>query len=71
MIGNAYPVAETGYSVLESGQLDRATFQLVITSWLVALPGGETLPELFSSREVAEKAAFAYFCAEKRHLMKN
>jgi len=38
MIGNAYAVAETGYSVLESGELDRATFQLVVESWLVALP---------------------------------
>ena len=71
MIGNAYTVAETGYSVLESGELDRATFQLVVDSWLVALPNGKTLPESFASREAAEKAAFAHFCAEKRHLMKN
>jgi len=71
MIGNAYAIAQTGYSVLESGELDRATFQLVVTSWLVALPNGETLPGSFASREAAEKAAFAHFCAEKRHLTKN
>jgi len=66
MIGNAYAVAETGYSVLESGELDRATFQLVVESWLVALPNGKTLPESFAKpRSGLEKDSFLHIFAQK------
>ncbi len=60
MIGNAYPVANTGYSVLEWGELDRATFSLLIKAWLVALPNGQTLPTQYVSREAAEQAALEH-----------
>lgn len=59
MIGHAYPVDDTGYSVLESGELDRASLRLVVTAWLVVTPAGVPLPQSHDSREAAEAAARA------------
>lgn len=57
MIGNAWPVGDTGYSVLEWGELDRQTFSLRITAWVVADPRGEQQEGFHPSREAAEAAA--------------
>lgn len=54
MIGNAWPVGDTGYSVLEWGELDRQTLGLRITAWVVATPKGEQLPGFHASRTAAE-----------------
>ncbi len=57
MIGNAWPVADTGYSVLEWGELDRQTFSLRITAYIVVDPRGNQQPGFHASRAEAEVAA--------------
>lgn len=57
MIGNAWPVADTGYSVLEWGELDRQTLSLRITAWVVVDPRGRQLPDFHTSRAEAEAVA--------------
>lgn len=59
MIGNAWPVGDTGYSVLEWGELDRQTFSLRITAWVVVDRRGEQLEGFHASRAEAEVAARA------------
>lgn len=59
MIGNAWPVGDTGYSVLEWGELDRQTFSLRITAWVIANPRGEQQEGFHASREAAETHARA------------
>lgn len=66
MIGNAWPVGDTGYSVLEWGDLDRATLGLRITAWVVADRRGTLLDGHHASRAEAEAAARAAACSEKR-----
>ena len=57
MIGHAWPVDDTGYSVLEWGELDRQTLSLRITAYVVADRRGDLLPERHASRADAEAAA--------------
>lgn len=57
MIGNAWPVADTGYSVLEWGELDRQTFSLRITAYVVVDRRGDQQPGFHASRAEAEAAA--------------
>lgn len=64
MIGNAWPVADTGYSVLEWGELDRQTFSLRITAWVVVSPRGEQLDGFHATRADAEAAARALAAAQ-------
>ncbi|MEL0029011.1 MAG: hypothetical protein VW625_10215 [Perlucidibaca sp.] len=59
MIGNAWPVGDTGYSVLEWGELDRQTLSLKVTAWIVADRRGEQQPGYHDSRDAAEQAALA------------
>ncbi len=56
MIGNAWPVDDTGYSVLEWGELDRQTFSLRITAWVVVEPQGQQWDRHYASRAQAEQA---------------
>lgn len=53
MIGNAFPYKDTGYSILEQGDLDQATFQLKVNSYLATDRNGDTLAEC-STLEEAE-----------------
>lgn len=57
MIGNAWPVGDSGWSVLEEGELDRQTLQLRVTGWLVADPSGQVVSGPHGSRMQAETAA--------------
>ena len=57
MIGNAWPVEATGYSVLEWGELDRQTLTLRVTAYVVADRRGDLLPERHDTREAAQAAA--------------
>ncbi len=57
MIGNAWPVDDTGYSVLEWGELDRRTLSLYVTAYIVADRRGDQLPDFHASRAEAEAAA--------------
>lgn len=57
MIGNAWPVETTGYSVLEWGELDRQTLSLRVTAYVVADRRGDLLPGQYLTREAAEAAA--------------
>lgn len=59
MIGNAWPVGDTGYSVLEWGDLDRQSFCLRITAWVVVDPRGEQQPGFHATRAAAEAAVQA------------
>ena len=59
MIGHARPVGDSGWSVLEQGELDRQTLGLRITGWLVADPSGRTLATVHATRADAEAAARA------------
>ena len=53
MIGNVFPWGETGYTILEEGELDPASHSLRVRHYLVADRQGETLPQRFPSLEVA------------------
>lgn len=59
MIGNAWPVGDTGYSVLEWGELDRQSFSLKVTAYVVADRRGEQQEGFHASREAAEAVARA------------
>lgn len=43
MIGNRLSHGETGYTILEEGELDRQSFQLRASHYLICRPNGETL----------------------------
>lgn len=60
MIGNAWPLANTGYSVLEEGDLDRQSFCLRITAWRVADPAGNVFAQYFATRREAEQAGLQW-----------
>ena len=53
MIGNSFPYLDSGYSILEQGDLDPSTFQLKVSSYLVADRGGDTIAE-FPTKAEAE-----------------
>lgn len=57
MIGHAYPVADTGYSVLEEGQLNPSTLSLEVTAYRIATPRGDLLEASYSSLDEAILAA--------------
>ncbi|MEO6698984.1 MAG: hypothetical protein ABIM24_06355 [Paraperlucidibaca sp.] len=57
MIGHAYPVEDTGWSVLEVGELDRATFTLVVQGYQVSNRAGESIGELYATLDAALSAA--------------
>lgn len=63
MIGQAWPVPGTGYSVLEEGQIDRATLGMVVAGYWVATPRGDTWPTLYPDRACAEAAVHAHLAA--------
>lgn len=57
MIGQAWPVADTGYSILESGEINRQTLQLDVQAYLVADRRGNILAETYADRASALAAA--------------
>lgn len=59
MIGQAWPVADTGYSILEIGEINRQTLQLDVQAYLVADPRGNILPETHADRASAVAAALS------------
>lgn len=71
MIGNAWPVDATGYSVLEWGELDRQTRSLRVTAYVVADRHGELLLGQHPSREAAEVAARGAAEATMSHVQKS
>ncbi|KAF0805390.1 hypothetical protein A6D6_02345 [Alcanivorax xiamenensis] len=48
MIGNGFAWGRTGYTIMEEGELDPATWQLKISHYLVAEPSGHTVPGRFT-----------------------
>lgn len=53
MIGNAYPWGQTGFSIVEEGELDASTLSLKIQHYRVVNRKGEMLEEKFASLEEA------------------
>lgn len=53
MIGNSYAVDDSGWSLLEVGELDRASFTLRVQGYQVANQAGECVGDLFASRDDA------------------
>ncbi|MEY1661748.1 hypothetical protein [Isoalcanivorax beigongshangi] len=53
MIGNVYPWGQSGFTILEEGELDPATHSLRVRHYLVADRSGEPIDQLFPSLEVA------------------
>lgn len=64
MIGHAYPVEDTGWSVLEVGELDRTTFALRVQGYQISNRAGEAVGELFPSLAQAMNAAKTLACSE-------
>lgn len=54
MIGNGIAWGRTGYTIIEEGELDRATFALHIHHYLIAGPDGRPLPGRFATLEAAK-----------------
>ena len=55
MIGNAFAWGQTGYSILEEGELNRETWALDIHHYLIARPDGENLPGRFTLEQAKAK----------------
>ena len=58
MIGNCYPLGNTGYTLLEEGRLDPGSLQLIVECWLVCRPDGSEYGR-FAERQAAERAVEA------------
>lgn len=54
MIGNAIAWGQTGYTIIEEGQLQRETLQLRVDHYIVAGPDGRPLPGRFPRLEAAK-----------------
>lgn len=54
MIGNGFPFGSTGYVILEEGDLDPASFQLLVRHYLVVKPSGETVSGIFTLLEARQ-----------------
>jgi hypothetical protein len=54
MIGNGMAWGRTGYTIIEEGDLDRATLQLHVAHYLVAAPDGHPLPGRFATLDAAK-----------------
>lgn len=57
MIGQVWPVADTGYSILESGEINRQTLQLDVQAYLIADPRGNTQAKSYADQATAYAAA--------------
>lgn len=57
MIGQVWPVADTGYSILESGEINRQTLQLNVLAYLIADPCGNALAKSYADLAAAYAAA--------------
>ena len=55
MIGNAIAWGQSGYSIIEEGELNRQTWALDVHHYLVARPNGQNLPGRFSLEEAKRK----------------
>ncbi|HVK99493.1 MAG TPA: hypothetical protein VM553_06760 [Dongiaceae bacterium] len=51
MIGNGFPYGRSGYVILEEGDLDPSSLQLVVDHYLVVEPSGETVSGIFTFAE--------------------
>lgn len=51
MIGNHLAWGGSGYTILEEGELDRQSFQLRVTHYLVCMPNGQALEGMFTLDE--------------------
>lgn len=48
MIGNRLGWGSSGYTILEEGEIDRQSWQLKVSHYLVCCPSGEALPGCFT-----------------------
>jgi hypothetical protein len=64
MIGNVYPVEDSGWSVLEVGELDRASFSLQVQGYQISNRAGDSVGNLFSTLNAAVEAAKGLACSE-------
>jgi len=48
VIGNGFAWGRTGYTIMEEGELDRSTWQLRVSHYLVAEPSGRAVPGRFT-----------------------
>lgn len=55
MIGNRYSHGETGFTILEEGDMDRQTLQLRVRHYLICRPDGEALPDTFPDLDAARR----------------
>ena len=55
MIGNAITWGETGYSILEEGELNRDTWALDVHHYLIARPNGDPVPGRYTLEEAKAK----------------
>jgi hypothetical protein len=61
MIGDRFAWGESGYTILEEGEIDAATLRLNVSHYLVCLPSGEALEGHFTldqaRREIERREA--------------
>lgn len=63
MIGNAYPFGNTGFSILEEGDLNPATLSLDVNFYWV-VDGQAKMLDKFSTEDEAERFLLDYFKAQ-------
>lgn len=56
MIANAIPYKDSGYTILEEGEISRTTYSFSLSHYLITDRQGETLPGKFPSLSEAEDA---------------
>ena len=66
MIGNGFPCGSSGYVILEEGDLDPSSLQLVVRHYLVVKPSGETVSGVFTFA-----AAQDYIVQAESKILKN
>ncbi len=55
MIGNAIVWGQSGYSIIEEGELNRQTWALDVHHYLIAKPSGQAVPGRFTLEQAKAK----------------
>lgn len=58
MIANGYPYKDTGYAILEEGEINPSNYEFIVHHYLVARPDGSQEPGTYTMDEAKAKIEF-------------